>query len=229
MKNLAIILALFAPIVAFANTEVPPDDVNVIEQTQSQVQKQEQNQTGGDANATGGNSSSEGGDISISNKRPHRNTPNPDAPTVYPTVPCFRGQSGSAVVPGFGLSVGRGKIDEGCVRRELIRLAPDTHKLYLFCREPSVTEAFGDFETCLEHNQPDDEGGDDENDRSIRPSTYDDTSLREEIEAALSDVRDDLRQTQAEAQESRQYAVTASRVDPLSEIRRKLADVEYVK
>jgi len=191
MRHLAIALLIIS-LPAYTDNKPPPEPPNVSidsENSQSMAQKQTQTAisegskakaTGGNADATGGHAT--GGSVggvttTITNKRPHRNTPNPDAPTVYPTVPCFRGQSGSAVAPGFGISIGRGKIDEGCVRRELIRLAPETHKLFLFCNEPTVLSLFSDLQTCLDHNQP----------STPPPSVqYDDTVLTQQIEAVTA-------------------------------------------
>lgn len=43
------------------------------------------------------------------------------APTSIPTVPCFKGYSGGVQTQSVGISLGGGKIDEGCDQREIAR------------------------------------------------------------------------------------------------------------
>lgn len=43
------------------------------------------------------------------------------APTVYPTVPCFKGVGAGIQTAAIGASFGGGKVDEGCDARELAR------------------------------------------------------------------------------------------------------------
>lgn len=43
------------------------------------------------------------------------------APTSIPTVPCFKGYSGGVQTQSVGVSIGGGKIDEGCDQREIAR------------------------------------------------------------------------------------------------------------
>ena len=82
-----------------------------------------------------------------------RNTPSMVAPDIYPTVSCFKGASGSASVPGIGLSLGAGKIDKDCVKREYIRLAYAmgliNRATYMWCQQQYVWEDFGTTEDCL--------------------------------------------------------------------------------
>lgn len=244
MKYL-LILTLIATQAYATNKPEPPDDPP-IEQTveQSQTQDMEQNQqqtfTAGDDSATGGSAEATGGtggnvgdvqtnvETSINYKRPYRNAPNAYAPPVSPTVSCFKGASGSASAPGFGISIGAGKIDQGCVRRELIRLAPESHKLFLFCNEPTVLAMFDDFDTCLDY---DPKGGDDSNDGgyTLPTPTYDDTSLREEIKAALSDVREELRQTNVKVGVAQKRSATP-RPDPYADMQARVqARTEYIE
>ena len=87
---------------------------------------------GSSANAKGGHggsasASGEGGSvgnitISSRGRSKIRNTPNAYAPSIQPSASCFKPGSGAASAPGIGLSIGGGKIDESCVRRELIRM-----------------------------------------------------------------------------------------------------------
>jgi hypothetical protein len=81
------------------------------------------------------------------------NTPDVLPPPVYPTVPCFKGGSFGGSIPGVGLSIGGGKIDPGCERREMIRLASqmgsDGRALFLWCSDEKIVEVFGSVEECL--------------------------------------------------------------------------------
>jgi hypothetical protein len=47
------------------------------------------------------------------------------APTIYPTVPCFKGFSGGAQAGFGGVSFGGGKIDNNCAALEAARQAPN--------------------------------------------------------------------------------------------------------
>jgi hypothetical protein len=82
-----------------------------------------------------------------------RNVPNVYSPSVYPTVSCFRGASAGIGVAGGGLSIGGGKIDKDCVKREYIRLAYSMgaidRAIYMWCQQPSVWEDFGSVDECL--------------------------------------------------------------------------------
>lgn len=216
------------------------------DQLQDQLQDQTQQQTlsggdnsatGGNAEATGGTAAAQGGDAtggnvgdvttSINYKRPYRNPANAYAPPVQPTVSCFKGASGSAVGPGFGISIGAGKIDKGCVRRELIRLAPESHKLYLFCYEPTVLTLFDDHQTCLDHNK------EVMTDEPIRrdASRYDDAALTKQIEALVarvSAVETTSKETKVIAKESKEYVVAAYEA-PFEAVRDELRHIQRVE
>ena len=120
------------------------------------------NAEGGDANATANAGDASVGDISIDASTRQRgtvtikNTPTAIAPDVFPTISCFKPQiNGALSLPGFGLSGGKGKIDEGCVKREFIRMAYQMGLLdratYMWCQQPEVYEDFpgGTAEDCL--------------------------------------------------------------------------------
>lgn len=82
-----------------------------------------------------------------------RNTPPAIAPDLLPTVSCFRGGSGGASGPGFGISIGAGRIDKGCVRREMIRLGHgiglEEQAARMWCAEAVKEEEFASVEQCL--------------------------------------------------------------------------------
>ncbi len=79
-----------------------------------------------------------------------KNTPDPYAPPIYPTVPCFKGGSGSATGPGWGISVGGGKIDPECNEREWIRMGPTVaHRVHTYCSSDFAMERFESFEDCV--------------------------------------------------------------------------------
>lgn len=67
------------------------------------------------------------------------------APTVIPTISCFKGYSGGASTGLFGASFGGGKIDTNCAELEAARQAPSLLarcKVYLtnkYVREAGVT------------------------------------------------------------------------------------------
>lgn len=83
-------------------------------------------------------------------------TPSARAPTIYPTVPCFEGKSVAIGLPWMSGSRGSGKIDQGCVEREIIRLAPTpAHKLFMWCSQDLSVERFGSVEDCLTHGVAD--------------------------------------------------------------------------
>ncbi len=196
MKTLAIILTLLVAQAYADNKQEPPDEsmeqtqTQTVEQHQEQLQTQNQTQSvdvsGGDGGrggeATGGNV----GDISI-NARHQRSVPSAFAPAIYPTAPCYKGASVGASGLKFGIAFGAGKPDEACERRELIRLAPETHKLFLFCNEPSLIEIFTSVRACLEHNK---EVMPDDGEQDARRTTprYDDTALTQQIEAVVARV-----------------------------------------
>jgi len=72
-----------------------------------------------DSNATGGNASGQtNAQQSSFNENIPREAPPAIAPEVGPTVPCFKGVGGAASSPFGGISIGAGKIDEGCDDRE---------------------------------------------------------------------------------------------------------------
>lgn len=204
---------------------------------QHQQQSQDQSLTGGDNSATGGvggNSTADGGsssigDIStnITNKRAYRNSPTVIAPNVYPSGPCFGGKSGSASWPGFGVSVGGGKIDTECNDREWVRTSPESHKLFVYCSSDYMKGKFPSVEECLDYVP---KGGDEPDDGGlpIQNPRHDTAVLRQEVEAALSAVREELRQTKVEVGAAQRRARNAS-PSPYEQTISKLSDVAMVK
>ena len=76
-----------------------------------------------------------------------RDTATAVAPTVLPTVPCFKGIGAGIQGPAFGASFGGGKIDANCAELEASRLAPSLIarcKVYLenkYVKQAGVTMA----------------------------------------------------------------------------------------
>lgn len=75
------------------------------------------------------------------------------SPSVYPTAPCINSGSFAGSSKGFGISFGGGKELDGCVNRELIRLAAQMgrvdHALFMLCSQEETIMIFGSVETCL--------------------------------------------------------------------------------
>ena len=132
------------------------------EQGQTQQQEQTQAQMGSvEVEAVGGTATADSlTSVSINNTpqgktRVIKNTPDPYAPAVYPTVPCFKGASGGATGPGWGVSLGGGKIDPECNEREWIRMAPTVAlRIHAYCLSSFALERFTDFDECV-GQQPD--------------------------------------------------------------------------
>lgn len=80
------------------------------------------------------------------------------APDIYPTAPCINGWSVGGSSVGGGISFGKGREVEGCVERELIRIAAQmglsAQAAYMWCSlEPSL-KVFGSIEACLAFRLP---------------------------------------------------------------------------
>lgn len=84
-----------------------------------------------------------------------KNTPTALAPNIYASGPCFKGSSGAASGPGFGLSIGGGRIDPGCVEREEIRIAAQIglmdRAIYRWCGLENNVKEFGSRDDCLSY------------------------------------------------------------------------------
>lgn len=113
--------------------------------------------TEGGSGGAGGNVST--GPITIEAPEQRRtvtikNTPTAISPDIYPTGPCFKGDSAALSLPGFGIGGGRTKLDPGCVEREEIRLAAQMgmidRAVYRWCSLPNNVASFGSREKCLE-------------------------------------------------------------------------------
>jgi hypothetical protein len=82
-----------------------------------------------------------------------RDTATAVAPTVLPTVPCFKGIGAGIQGPAFGASFGGGKIDANCAELEASRLAPSLIarcKVYImnkYVRAAGVT-----LDDCMHQN-----------------------------------------------------------------------------
>lgn len=83
-----------------------------------------------------------------------KNTPTAVPADIYPTGPCFKGDSAALSLPGFGIGGGRTKLDPGCVEREEIRLAAQMgmidRAVYRWCSLSNNVASFGSREKCLE-------------------------------------------------------------------------------
>jgi hypothetical protein len=87
-------------------------------QGQSQGQGQGQQQSSAsDASGAGANSNNTTNNVEAA-KIPVATA---YAPTSIPTVPCFKGFGAGAQAPNLGLSLGGGKVDQGCDARETAR------------------------------------------------------------------------------------------------------------
>ena len=116
---------------------------------QKQGQSQSQSATASDNGNGNGNNSNN----SVYNAP--RQTATAYAPSVYPTVPCFKGFGAGAQGPAFGASFGGGKIDQNCAALEASRQAPSLIarcKVYISIK---VVKAAGvTLEDCLAQPEP---------------------------------------------------------------------------
>ncbi len=133
-----------------------------------------------------------------------KNTPTAIASDIFPTVPCFKGAAAAGSVPGFGISIGGGRVDKDCVKREYIRLAYAMGLLdratFLWCKQPAVWQDFGTIQDCLLFEV--------ERDSEDEGETNDETEL-----AQISEEQFDEREEKvdAEIEELRERAEAAER------------------
>lgn len=109
-----------------------------------QNQRQSQSQTStSSANGNGNNSNDETTNV------PHE-VASAYAPTIYPTVPCFKGFSAGGQAGFGGLSFGGGKIDQNCAALEAARQAPTlVARCKIFLQNKYVKQAGVTMEDCL--------------------------------------------------------------------------------
>lgn len=194
---------------------------------------QNQSLVAGDANAEGGDATSEAtggnaetGPVSVTTEinhpRARKNTPNAYAPPIYPTVPCRGGTSGSAAGPGFGISIGTGRIDPGCVERENVRLAPtEAHRIRAWCNLKGVSDDWESLEACIGYGAVVvlASAGDDEEYKKV-------VARLMAIEAELKAEREARKETEKRIQQTEQQARRArsTREYPENEALRKLLE-----
>lgn len=162
------LVLLFIPVLAFG-TSKPQYDVDSKAYSESAAYSEGATAHGGYGEGgsavakggEGGNSHASGGsvgDINITESRPRsdvtiRNTPAAFAPTVYPSAPCFKSGSAAGSGPGISLAIGGGRIDKGCERRELIRMAYQMGMTSQaesgWCLEAVRTKMFKNLKECM--------------------------------------------------------------------------------
>jgi len=87
-----------------------------------------------------GNSSANGNGVGNGNNTLNetyvnpRQTPSAVAPSIAPTVPCFKGYAAGGSGPLFGFSLGGGKIDENCAELEAARVGLASQNRVVFCK-----------------------------------------------------------------------------------------------
>jgi hypothetical protein len=113
--------------------------------------------------ATGGNASSAGGSATngpqsnaqstVENTNIPRQTFSAIAPPPFHTAPCIKGWGGAAQTGWAGLSLGAGKVDQGCDIRETAEEFRNAGSLVAFCKmlvtEPSAKKAGVSFADCM--------------------------------------------------------------------------------
>ena len=146
--KIAVITAVFCLMsgVAAAQSQVPPQitntgGANTVSGTQSGNNDSIQTNSGvivGGMN-TGGTPSGTPGNITLGgaqsvNIQTPRNTASAFAPTLFPTVTCFKGISGAGQGPMFGFSFGGGKIDHNCAALEVARSFAEVGDSIAYCK-----------------------------------------------------------------------------------------------
>lgn len=107
-----------------------------------------------------GDTTATGGDSAVTVKTPRQrskvkinNVPSLSAPGMHSSNPCALGGSGGVVVAGYGITGGKQKIDPGCVRRELTRIAfaagLNNRGTYMLCKESVLMGMYDSLEDCL--------------------------------------------------------------------------------
>lgn len=110
--------------------------------------------TGGQASAAGGNSQSgASSNAQTENTNIPRQTFSAIAPQPFHTAPCVKGWGGAAQTGWAGLSLGAGKVDQGCDIRETAEEFRNAGSLVAFCKmlvtEPSAKKAGVSFQDCM--------------------------------------------------------------------------------
>jgi len=81
------------------------------------------------------------------------NVPSVSAPGIHSSNPCVVGSSGGVAAAGFGISGGKQKIDEDCVKRELTRIAfaagMNNRGVYMWCEQAASIGTWDSIESCL--------------------------------------------------------------------------------
>ena len=95
-------------------------------------------------------SNNNGGNVSIETPR---NTATAFAPSVYPTVPCFKGIGVAGQGPAFGFSFGGGKVDQNCTILETARSFASVGNRLAYCKvmltDKYVRKAGVTMEDCM--------------------------------------------------------------------------------
>jgi hypothetical protein len=106
----------------------------------------------GNAQIINFNSESPNGTVNTSRVRTSgttrvENTPDTNIFVPGPTVPCFATYGGSVSVPGFGIGLGGGMVDEDCSAREdartLVSIGLQQEAVNRLCQRPDMAKALG--------------------------------------------------------------------------------------
>lgn len=139
--------------------DVQQEQYQQMEQVQDQYQDQDQFQD--QSQSSSSSSSNDGVNNSVNiiesarpNKITIKSTPTIGVPSIQPTISCYKTAAGGLVVPNLGLSFGGGKVDQGCVDREMIRIAAEMGEkkraLFMWCSNPDVARVWGSVSECLD-------------------------------------------------------------------------------
>jgi hypothetical protein len=135
-------------------------------QDQGQTQEQLQGQTQGQDTTviTSATAGIEAGAVNVTNVREaqgdyevkFRNNPNVYTNPPAPTIPCYKTGGAGASGGGLGISLGGGKVDEECVKRENIRLGDaigmTTQARFAWCNLDNNLAIFESVGECLTAN-----------------------------------------------------------------------------
>lgn len=117
------------------------------DQLQAQQQKQTNDQDQANNQETNVNTPRQRSKVKI------LNVPSVSAPGMHSSNPCVVGSSGGVAAAGFGISGGKQKIDDECVKRELTRIAFAAGLMnrgtYMLCQQSVTAGMYESLDHCL--------------------------------------------------------------------------------
>jgi len=251
MNYLVSLLLLFAIQANATGKPEPPDDSQTQTQDMEQTQQQtleggDNSATGGSAEATGGTAAAAGGDVGNITTSINQES-NAGNYTIRSTAPIVIG-AGNTTAPcyrwfglGLGTKDGNGGIGLPFSDKECLAILKFTILLQAgaidaaikeYCYPKGQYKTYGSRESCeklLTKSIVPRETKEIPDETAAPISEYDDQVFREEVEAALNAVREELRQTKVEVGAVQKRSVTP-RPDPYKAMHeRVMAQTEHIK